>query len=146
MTMRRATSESSGNVRSTKHPTSIPQSTKLSKQQQKEQREDQLMEKAIITYLDSATTPVTDSTIDEYKLFGKHVAAELKSTKNVDARRWAKLQIQTIIFNAQTGMTHSTAPTFAYPPVYPPLSQSSSRGLTPFSSFSTNFGSPPGYD
>ena len=106
------------------------------------------MEKAI-TYLDSATTPVTDSTIDEYELFGKHVAAELKSTKNVDARRWAKLQIQTITFNAQTGMTHSTAPTFAYLPMYPPLSQSSSRGPTPFSSFSddgTNFGSPPGYD
>jgi hypothetical protein len=40
---------------------------------------------------------------DEFDIFGKHVAAELRCISNVNSYRLAKLQIQQILFLAQTG-------------------------------------------
>ena len=115
-------------MHSTKRPTS-PQLTKATKRQKKDQHEDQLIEKAL-AYLDSAAN--STEKVDEYDLFGKHVAAELKSTKSIEARRWAKLQIQTIIFHAQSGIANHT--TYGMSSTHSSLHQS--RDATPLSSYS----------
>lgn len=102
------------------------------------------MEKAL-AYLESSTNP-TESTPDEYDIFGKHIAAELKSTSSLDARRWAKLQIQTIIFRAQTESRHLPTPPFRCFSTQPPLHQN--QDPPPLSSYSDDgsFGSGLSYD
>ena len=102
-------------VRSTKRPTIQPYQSK-GKRIKKEQREDALLEKAI-SYLDT-TTKSENVKDDEYDLFGKHIAMELKGIDNIAARRWAKLQFQMIIFQAQTGMVGTSSPMSNYPPLY----------------------------
>ena len=75
---------------------------------------------------------------DEYDLFGKYIAAELRTTENVQARFWAKLQMLNIRINIQTGMR--SMPPFA------PVPHCMGLTSTPTGSFSSyeepQFGSP----
>ena len=42
------------------------------------------------------------STDDCLEVFGRYVTTELRAVKNIQAQRWAKLQIQNIMFSAHT--------------------------------------------
>ncbi|XP_071949584.1 uncharacterized protein [Antedon mediterranea] len=39
---------------------------------------------------------------DQFSVFGKHVANELRSVPTLDAQRWARMKIQNILYEAQT--------------------------------------------
>ena len=70
-------------VKSTKRP--LPyQKTKLSKKARQEEKEDKLLDKAIAC-MEKTAIPIQDS--DEYNIFGKHVAHELRSISNAKIQR-----------------------------------------------------------
>ena len=49
--------------------------------------------------MDKATTG--ESKEDGFEIFGRYVASELRTMKTPNAQRWAKLQIQNILYGAQ---------------------------------------------
>ena len=128
-------------VRSTKRP--LSQSSTSSKKRKKMNPEDELLHKAI-TCMETAMGETPTAKADEYDLFGRYIAAELRAIEDAQARCWAKLQIQTVLFNMQTGMRsmhHHTAV---------PQSTHLASTPTPTGSFSpyedTSFGSPYGQE
>ena len=85
-------------TRSTKKPIAKADKGKpLTKRQKMEAEECQLIKKAIAC-MDKATG---DNKEDVFELFGRYVASELRTIASSHAQRWAKLQIQNILFNAQ---------------------------------------------
>ena len=83
---------------STKQPTK--QGRKPTKRQKTEAAENNLIQKAIVC-MDKASH-VPQQTEDGCELFGRYVASEVRAISNPQSQRWAKLQIQTVLFNAQT--------------------------------------------
>lgn len=135
--------ESQTEVRSTKRPLSQSSTSTCSKKRKKTNPEDELLHKAI-TCMETAMGETPTAKADEYDLFGRYIAAEIRAIEDAQARCWAKLQIQTVFFNMQTGMRsmqHYTA--------VPPSSHLASTP-TPTGSFSpydeTSFGSPYGQE
>ena len=92
--------ENQAEVRSTKRP--LSQTSSSGKKRKKSNPEDELLQKAIDCMETAIDKPSMKT--DEYDLFGKFIAAELRAMENVQARCWEKLQMQTILFNVQTGM------------------------------------------
>ena len=83
--------------------------------------------------------------MDDFDVFGKHVANELREIKNVKMQQWAKLNIQTTLFNAH--MNFNQGPQIMSPPMdfgrnlspipqYPPsyYESRSSLSMSPMSS------------
>ena len=105
---------------STKQPTKTGR--KPTKRQRTEAVENDLLLKAI-DCMDKTSQPMQDHG-DGFDKFGQYIASELRDISNPQAQRWAKLQIQTVIFNAQseTGFHrprfHSSVPHMEtlYPP------------------------------
>ena len=78
---------------STKQPTQQAKKH-VSKRQKIEASENDLIKRAI-QCLDQPT-----QSADGFELFGQYIATELRAILNPQAQRWAKLQIQNILFNA----------------------------------------------
>lgn len=70
-----------------------------SKRQKLETDENQLIKKAI-DCMNKATA--NENKEDAFDIFGRYVASELRSIPSLHAQRWVKLQIQNIMYNAQT--------------------------------------------
>ena len=115
-------------LKSTKRP--LKQEKKLNKRQKAEAGEDELIKKAI-ECMDKATGSSTEDGLD---LFGRYVTTELWAVRNVSAQRWAKLQIQNILYGAhgdvQQPMPSNTSP-------FLPPYQACYRSQTPTSSNSS---------
>ena len=127
-------------MRSTKQPLS-----QSSKRRKRQNPEDELLEKAI-NCMETASAEKPSTKLDEFDLFGKYIAAELRATDNAHARCWAKLQIQTILFDMQTGTMRSSSTMHSYPAMPHPIS----RVSTPTGSFTSyseepHFASPPSF-
>ena len=95
-------------VASTKQPTR-PQK-RLTKRQRVEEAETQLIKKAI-TCIDKVKD-ANVSTEDGNDLFGRYVTTELKALPSPQAQRWAKLQIQNILYSVQADVTPQPQPPF----------------------------------
>ena len=80
---------------STKQPTK--QEKKPTKCQQMEAAEGDLIQRAI-TCMDKAIGK-RSTAADGYELFGRYVADELRTLPSPQTQRWAKLQIQQILYN-----------------------------------------------
>lgn len=77
-----------------------------------EATENDLIKKAI-TCMDKATASSSKSEEDGFEIFGRYVASELRGITNAQSQRWAKLQIQNILYSVQVepspyGSAHST--------------------------------------
>ena len=66
------------------------------KQKKRQNEEDDVIKKAILC-LDK----VTNEEQDGLAIFGRHIASELREIPYPHLQRWAKLQIQQVIFTAQ---------------------------------------------
>ena len=85
-------------TKSTKKPIAKPDQGKpRTKRQKMEAEESQLIKKAIAC-MDKATG---ESKEDGFEFFGRYVASELRTIASSHAQRWAKLQIQNILYNVQ---------------------------------------------
>ena len=106
---------------STKQPTQQGKK-RLTKRQKTETTEDDLLKKAIQCLDQSSGGTVKND--DRLELFGRYIATELRAILNTQAQRWAKLQIQSILFSAAQSQP---SPAFSrpsldipYPQHYPP--------------------------
>ena len=97
---------------STKQPTKIGR--KPTKRQKTEAVENDLIQKAI-ECMDKASQP-TQSHADGFEIFGRYIASELWGILNPQAQRLAKLQIQAVLFNAQS---ESAVQVYLVPPFTP---------------------------
>ena len=104
---------------STKQPTGKQQ--KPSKRQKLESCKNELIEK-VIHSLDRASQSTSHSIMahrnDRFEVFGQYVTSELRSIPSSQMQHWAKLQIQTVLFNAQCSTATSinlTLPPYGHP-------------------------------
>lgn len=90
--------------------TSTKLPTKQGKRSTKRQRigsaENELISKAI-SCMDRA---VGGSTNDSFELFGRYVASEVRAITSPQTQRWVKLQIQNILFSAQSAVSTPSQP------------------------------------
>ena len=93
----------------------------LTKRQKVEAAENLLITKAIAC-MDKVST--SEGKDDSFELFGRYVASELRTIASTSAQRWAKLQIQNVLYNAQ--VEHSPQPMEPLP-IYPPAPINFSR-------------------
>ena len=84
---------------STKQPTK--QGRKPSKRQKTEAAETELLHQAIRCMEKSSASNPEPVKADGLDLFGQYVTSELQAISNPQAQRWAKLQIQTILYESQ---------------------------------------------
>ena len=95
------------NMKSTKQPLHVGR--KPTKRQRIEDTENALLEKAITVMQQSSLH--LEETSDSAELFGRSVAAELRML-NPQSQRWAKVQMQNILYSAALS---ETSPTFPQP-------------------------------
>ena len=67
------------------------------KQKKRQNEEDDMIKKAVLC-LDKVTNEEQE---DGLAIFGRHIASELREIPYPHLQRWAKLQIQQVIFTAQ---------------------------------------------
>ena len=94
-------------------------STKVGKKPTKRQRiesaENDLLQKAIDCMDRSAVE--TETELDGFDFFGRYIASELRSLSNPQSQRWAKLQIQRVLYDAaqtEAGVPPSQSPMGPY--------------------------------
>ena len=121
--------------KSTKRP--LNQEKKINKRQKTEAKEDELIKKAI-ECMDKAASTSTEDGLD---LFGRYVTMELRAIKNVHAQRWAKLQIQNILYGAHCDV-QQPMPSNPGPYQFMPSYQTQFRSQTPTSSNSSCINEP----
>lgn len=92
-------------VKSIKEPTRVG---KQSKKCQLEKAENELLAKAVKCLDQVATTSGPADTADGAELFGRYVASEMRML-DPPSQRWVKLQIQQILFHAQSQMDRQFA-------------------------------------
>ena len=73
-------------------------------------------------------------TEDGCELFGRYVASEVRAISNPQSQLWAKLQIQTVLFNAQTKPPHFQPPMTPMEGHYPQFPLSRQPSISPTSS------------
>ena len=94
-----------------------------SKKARLDKKEETLLDSAI-AYMSGSSKSTTD---DEHDVFGKYVANELRSIKEIRVQKWIKWSIQNTLYTAQYGMTPPTRPTTHQMPFSP----GSSYSMTP---------------
>ena len=76
---------------------------KKTKRQKQEEFENELLTKSVHCMEKVANEQLLDVVRkDEYDVFGQHVANELRQVEDKGAQRYAKVQIQRILYQAQT--------------------------------------------
>ena len=108
--------------KSTKQPTQ--QVKKPTKRQKVVDAENDLLKKAIECM--DRTTGETGTSADGFEHFGRYVATELRAITNPQGQRWAKLQIQNVLYNAAQSDAvppHSQPPMDTHYPFYYPAFQ-----------------------
>ena len=103
---------------STKQPTKIGR--KPTKRQKTEAVENGLIQKAT-ECMDKASQPTQKSHADGFEIFGRYIASELRGILNPQAQQLAKVQIQTVLFNAQSESAGADLPRPAFHPSVPPM-------------------------
>ena len=112
---------------STKQPIEGKGKKPLSKRQKLEITENELLKKAIDCLDKTAGEPA--STPDGFEFFGRYIATELRAIVNPHAQRWAKLQMQNILFTAASDTSPHCYSSLT--PPYRPASSVSSHSSSP---------------
>ena len=135
-------------VKSTKRPTSQRQKSP-SKKLKAEAMKNQLLQLAIENI--SKTEPVPPK-LDAFDTFGQYVASKLRNMPTAHQQGWAKLEIQTILFQCQMQQTGPQSPSMSMPniggpshympqsmpPLYIPQSQSTQLSSSPSAASETS--------
>ena len=75
---------------------------------------------SVIAYMSESKSKNDDTSSDEYDVFGKYIANELRNITDTRAQRWIKWSIQNTLYTAHCGM--SLPSRYPYPQSHSPAS------------------------